>query len=121
MFKLVIEVEGLPKILSNAKSNGWRARHFEKQKWKKLIMEQIDFKKKPAKPLQKCIIICTRFSSSQSDYGNRVDSFKACIDALIASGVIIDDNDQVIIKQQYPWVKVPMKSGKIRIEVEEIS
>jgi hypothetical protein len=121
MYRLDIEIEGLPKILTNARSSGWRAKHFEKKRWKILVMSQIDFSNKPKKPLSKAKIVMTRYSSAPSDFANRADSFKACLDALVESGVLIDDCDDVIIDQKYPWIKASPGRGRIRIEVESVA
>ena len=120
LYRLHLVIPGLPKILANAKSQGWRARHFEKKKWRNIIMSYIDHSNRPLKPLERARLICTRFSSHPSDFGNRVDSFKAVIDGLVAAKVLIDDNDSVIVAQEYLWIKAGPKDGKISITVEEI-
>lgn len=83
-------------------------------------MSYIDHSNRPLKPLEKARLICTRFSSHPSDFGNRVDSFKAVIDGLVAAKVLIDDNDSVIVDQTFPWIKAGTKDGHISITVEEL-
>jgi Holliday junction resolvase RusA-like endonuclease len=121
-YHLDIVILGLPKMLPNMSSKSWRAVHFEKMKWKNIVMNEIILHKlKPKMPIEKCKLILTRFSSKQSDFDNRVASFKAVVDGLITVGIMIDDKDSVIVERHYPWIKESNRHRqRIRIEIEEL-
>lgn len=121
MYFLDITIPGVPKMLTNLKTNGWRAAHFDKLKWKKLIAAYVDAPKRPPEPIKKASIVCIRATARPSDFDNRVSGFKGIIDGLVEIGVLIDDSDDVLVLRQYPHLKVANKDSHVRIIVEEIA
>jgi Holliday junction resolvase RusA-like endonuclease len=62
----------------------------------------------------------TRFSSRQPDRDNLMSSWKAVIDGLVESGVLVDDNCDVVKSIDSRWEKASSKNSKIRVLVEEV-
>jgi Holliday junction resolvase RusA-like endonuclease len=106
--------------MSNARNQHWRAVWAQRAKCKALIKEQVRFLEKPKTPLTRCRIIFARYSSRVSDFDNRVHSFKGILDGLVEAGILIDDNDEVIIDRAYPAYKASPKFGHIEIIIEEV-
>lgn len=119
-YSLEFTIQGLPKVLSNMKRNGWRGVWAEKKKWKGLVRDMVILKGGPKQPLEKAKLTLTRHSSKPCDFDGIVSSFKGVIDGLTEAGVIVDDNMEVIGQPQFLWAKAPMKQGKITVKIEEV-
>lgn len=76
--------------------------------------------KQPKEPLEKCEVICTRFSSRKSDFDNLVASFKPVIDGLRDARIIKDDDESVIVKRDYLNAKCKPGEGHITVKVTEL-
>ncbi len=121
-YHIQLELFGLPKRTNNNSRTHWRAQMAEAKKWKRLVYDMIVLtKNKPRKPLANAKLICTRFSSQPPDFDGLVSSFKHPIDGLVEAGVIASDKMNVIGVPTYLWEKAPIKKGKIKIEVFEVS
>jgi Holliday junction resolvase RusA-like endonuclease len=116
-YRLFLKIDGLPKILTNGGGN-WRRAHFEKRKWKHLVHCNIYAPARPLEPLKKAKVTFTRHSFTQPDFDNLAASFKACQDALVEAGIIVDDSPDVLTAT-YCWNKAKPKRGFITIRLEE--
>ena len=80
-----IEIQGLPKIISNGPRGSWRGAWAEGNKWKRLIHEALILNKITLEqPLEKAHLRLTRFSSIEPDPDGLVISFKHVIDGLVS-------------------------------------
>lgn len=118
-YTLEINIPELPKIITNGSQGSFWYKVAEKKKWLKLVTFHVG-QTRPRLPLTKCKIECVRFSSVRSDFDNLASSFKYVIDALVKCGVMIDDNDDVILERKYRWEKAAPKKGSIKVKVEAI-
>jgi hypothetical protein len=119
-YRLEFEIEGLPKITTNANSN-WRTRWAQARRWKDLVRQRIDFKSKPQSPILRARVICTRFAhGARPDSDNLRSSFKHVIDGLVEVGVLANDDFNSIGEPIVLWEKAKPKQGKIKIIVEEL-
>ena len=115
-YKLIINLDGLPKMTNQLGRMHWRKKSKEANGWKDTIKYHC-FRKEPIEPLKKVRIVCTRFSAKEPDYDGLVSGFKHCLDGLKLAKIIFDDKPSVIVHSQYKWVKTSPSCGKIRIEV----
>lgn len=117
-----IKLDGLPRIESNGSKKHYYVTNRERQTWKARVVTFCRINKIiPLTPLTKVKIICTRYSHGKgSDYVNRAGSFKPILDGLTEAGIIVDDNDDVIVEQHYPQGKAKPKCGYITVLIEEV-
>lgn len=116
---LKIEINGLPKILSNGSQKNFWARENHKKHWKRLTMLAVTAAGWGSRPaLTKAHAVFTRHSSREADFDNAVHSFKPVVDGLVQAGVLIDDKPSVLTRE-YRWEKASPKKGKITIEIFE--
>ena|SRR3990167_10442710 len=122
MYRLDIELLGLPKTINEWGGRSWHSKFREANKWharllgKMLITRQVA----PPLPLKKAKVTLIRNSSREPDFDNLVQSFKPVVDALKKTLIIVDDSSKVIGHPKYEWQKADPKNGTIRIVVEEI-
>lgn len=117
-YVLDFELAGLPSTANSHRSH-WVA-GANRKKWRKAV-ELRTFMQRPPSPLSSCRITCTRFSSSEPDYDNLVQSFKPVIDGLKDGGIIQDDKSSVVKERKYLWEKAKAKAGRIKVLVEEVA
>lgn len=118
MFIFICTINGLPKN-TNGSHGHWTRSHGERKKWRKASYSAaIDHK--PKKPLDKCILTCTRHSSSEPDFDNLAISFKSIIDGLVDAGIMEDDKSSCVVRREYKWEKAKAGKGFVTIKVEEI-
>lgn len=104
----------------------YRGRKIETQAFCLLILEQLKGRK--LKPIEKCIITVTRYSSGKLDWDNFYGGLKPVLDCLVKCtttnphglGVILDDNPDVVIELKGKQETAPQKKGKTKIEIEAI-
>lgn len=112
------ELPGLPKMYNQYKNMHWAAKAQHVRDWKQRVyFKLVATKQIPAKPFNKAKVKLVRCSSAQCDFENLAQSMKPILDALVESGVIIDDNMSVIGRPEYEWQKVKPKGGKIIVSV----
>lgn len=73
--------------------------------------------KRPKEPLKKSEVIITRCSSREPDLDNLYASLKAPLDALVKSGIIIDDKPSVC-SLQAKWQKTTIKESRLIFEIK---
>lgn len=119
-FLLVIELPGLPPT-ANARSPGnlWKGVK-ERKAWREAVARIARLRRPPA-PLTRVSLTCIRYSPVSMDYDNRVACFKPLIDGLKDAGVILDDNDNVVLQRYYPPGRAKRGEGKVRIEIRELT
>lgn len=105
---------------SGAKSTHWRVQQREVKKWHRLVWAAVSGRK-PVKPLERFQLRLTRFSSVAPDYDGLVRGFKSVVDGLKVCGVIADDRFENTGVWDCRWEKTKPKTGKIRIEIEELN
>lgn len=117
-YSLTFELPGLPKGM-NGSHGHWKVAYKRRKMWRSASYGAA-VGKRPKTPLERCRIICTRFSSIESDYDNLVASFKPIIDGLIDAKIIVNDSSEFVKERSYLWVKAKPKGGKVKVQVEEI-
>ncbi len=120
-YVLEFELKGLPDLANNIYRGGFKARNGKSRRWKLRVAETVGLKLRPPDPLQKARLTLTRYSHMRGDWEGRVISFKPIIDGLVEIGVLVDDNDNVIVARDYFWEKAKMNEGKIKVKVEEVA
>ncbi len=95
----------------------WR-RKKEIEAWVAIVRAKSVGIDKSQLPLQKCKLTFVRSSSREPDYDGLISSFKMVVDALVRSGILIDDTYTVTGKWDVSWEKGPPKKGKIFCKVE---
>jgi len=73
----------------------------------------------PHTPLLKAKLHLIRHSSREGDFDGLVSCFKHCIDALVLSGIIVDDKPAVIGQPLYEWKRGQRTKGYIEIIVTD--
>lgn len=118
MYRLEFELVGLPSTANSHKAH-WAVAGKERKKWR-LATKMRTFLQRPSQPLTACRLTCTRFSSSEPDHDNLVQSFKSVIDGLKDAGIIKDDKSSIVKERKYLWEKVARDEGRISVLVEEL-
>lgn len=116
---LSFAIKDLPKMPNSILRKHWSVVKKEKDKWHKLVRLFVN-NKIPKEPLRKAKLTLVRHSTQEPDYDGLVGSFKWVIDALVESGVLIDDKYSVIGQSNYKWEKSKQKEQRIEVVVEEI-
>ncbi|CAK0739439.1 crossover junction endodeoxyribonuclease RusA [Azospirillaceae bacterium] len=121
-YRIELEIQGLPKITTNANRN-WKGRWAEAKRWLRIIETAIIVKRlKPVEPIKKAKVTLTRFAfGRRPDQDNLVASFKHVLDGLVKAGVIIDDSYDIIGAPEIDWASAKPKQGRIKIIVEEVA
>lgn len=99
MYTLKIEIDSLPKSLNKKLRSHFHKNNKENNSWDRMIYFKV-LKFKPPTPLIKCKIAIIRHSHRMLDYDGLVGSMKPVVDALVDSGIMIDDTWKVT----GPWV-----------------
>ena len=113
-----IRIHALPR-LPNGWHGHWAVVAKERKQWHKWVGESLAFNI-PAIPIEKCKVVCTRFSSVEPDYDNLTASFKPVIDGLKVNKVIKDDKSSCIVDRLYRWQKSQQRKGYIEVYIEEL-
>ncbi len=119
MYKLFLELPGLPKPVNRLTGEHWAVRFKNARMWKQAVMAAT-YGRRPPVPLERARLTLTRISSCSPDPDGLVSSFKAIIDGLIAAKILENDRAKNIGMPIYKWIKGKPKQGKVIIEVEEI-
>lgn len=93
--------------------------HFAKRKKRKTNLEWEIKSQTKNKHKGKVRITYTRYGSRFLDWDNLGGSFKSLGDALISTGVIIEDNPNVVIDFKMRQLRVSRKEVKLTVEVED--
>jgi Holliday junction resolvase RusA-like endonuclease len=117
-FYLKIEIPELPKMV-NTHFSKWVVAMAHRKKWRTMVA-RLCINKRPPSPLTACKIVCTRHSTTKSDFDNLVISFKPLIDGLKDGKIIIDDTDAVILERYYKHEKAPRGKGRVTVEIWEL-
>ena len=126
MYHLRIEIPGLPVLQSGSFGSKWARRKHDK-KWKNFVGWGT-YGKRPAEPLERAFVVCTRFSGSVApDADNLQASFKPLIDGLVGdrndptdrTSILADDSPEHMTAE-YHWEKCPRGEGRVVIEVTEV-
>lgn len=118
-FVLEFEINGLPPT-TNGSHGHWAVVARERKKWRDSV-RMVAYYRRPPSPLEKAKLTLTRCSCRATDYDNRVISFKPVVDGLVDAKVLAGDTDSVIVERHYPFEKVGMREGKIRVRVEAVA
>lgn len=97
----------------------WRVKSRDTKYWDYVIAVFVG-NELPISPLKKAKLKLTRFSPRPLDWDNLATSFKNPVDALVACGVLEDDNLSVIGIPEFEWIKSTKKEQRIRIEITEL-
>jgi hypothetical protein len=121
VYRLEIEIPGLPKIESNGAHGNYFAKNGNRTKWRQAVYARA-WPLRPPTPLTLAKLTCIRCSSTDSDYDNLAGSFKSLVDGLKAAGIIVDDGPNVLPHRYrvYDHEYAPRGKGKVRMIVEQI-
>lgn len=127
MYRLRIEIPGLPTLQSGSFGSKWARRDHDKR-WKDFVRWSTAGKR-PNRPLKRSVVVCTRYSGANEppDDDNLRASFKPLIDALVGTKndpkdrtrVIADDSPKHMTGE-YHWEKCPRGEGRVVMEVLEV-
>ena len=120
MFRLEIILFGLPSTANSHKAH-WAIAGKERKRWRAASCLSCLGQNRPPEPLDRAKITCTRYSASEPDFDNLVQSFKSVIDGLKDAKIIKDDKSSVIVERKYMWEKTAPKQGRISILVESVA
>jgi hypothetical protein len=101
---------------TSATRRSWYVQHRETKRVKEVVGLLVG-SKRPRVPLESARIVCTRRSAREPDYDNLSMSFKGAIDALVTTGVLVDDSPRHL-QREYRWEKAPAGKGEMVMEVE---
>lgn len=118
LYTLRFTVPRLP-LLNSAAHRRWSVLHREAQEWRTFIAVCVG-RRAPLRPLERARVVCTRRSTREPDADNLAWSFKPIFDALVRSGVLVDDSPVCVIERTYHWEPAPRGAGSIVIVVEEV-
>lgn len=112
------EIKELPKMPNAVLRQHYFIIKKEADKWHALVLKEVA-KQRPNRPYPKAKLTLTRYSTNEPDYDGLVGSFKWVVDALVKSGIIIDDKYSVIGKSDYIWEKVSKRvDQRIQVTIE---
>lgn len=121
MYRLELEIPGLPKTTNALRhAGGHWARHKHDKGWKNTVAVSC-IGKKPAAPLSQFKLVLERHSSVEPDYDGLVSTFKCVVDSLREVGVIADDKYSATGQWDCKWFKTSPKKGYIRVIVEGLA
>lgn len=112
-----IKIKGYPPLPNNAGKH-WAQVNASRKTWHRLTAAAITHK--PDQPIEKCKVICIKYSSRKCDFDGLVYSFKPVIDGLVLVGIIKDDDMDTIVQREYHWVKVKEVDSFVTIQIEEL-
>ncbi len=117
-YMLEIRLEGIPSGPNGAHGH-WAAKARMKKEWRQRVcLKAVPFA--PMVPLEKAEIECIRYTSHSMDYDNLVASFKALIDGLKDAGIIIDDNQGVLVRRTYTHEKIKNEFKHVKMTVRAV-
>lgn len=117
-YMLELRMPGIPSG-PNGGHGHWAAKAKHKKQWRlKTCLKAVPFA--PLIPLSKAEIECIRYTSHSMDYDNLVASFKAIIDGLMDAGIIVDDNQGVLVKRTYTHEKIRNKYKHVKVTVRAV-
>lgn len=118
-YEIEFEIQDLPKTYNAMGRSHWAVKAKEARKWKNIVGIKTSGRG-PPNPLQRALLVLTRYSSKCPDPDGLVSSFKSTIDGLQQAGIIINDTFAVIGMPTYLWEKAPKGKGKIKVKIEEV-
>lgn len=119
-YTLEFKLPGLPKMTNKLRVH-WRVKQKHATLWKSIALTEVARNQRPARPLKRAMVTCTRHSSVEPDFDGLVSSFKHIIDALVLAEVIENDKPSVIGQPTYLWRKAPPGKGFVTVKVEGVA
>jgi Holliday junction resolvase RusA-like endonuclease len=119
LYKIEFEIKGLPKMPNQVLRGHWRNAHNNKVLWHGRVMRKVG-RNIPEHPIKRARICFTRLSSVEPDYDGLVGSFKPVLDALVKMGILENDKIANVGAPTYLHIKCAPRSGKIKVEIEEL-
>lgn len=117
-------IPDLPLMTNELLRRHWSFIMKEKQKWHRLVDKAVATQKivlGVKEPYQKARITFIRRSLREPDFDGLISGFKFPCDALVESGIIIDDKFSVIGQSNYIWEKAIKRADQgIQVYVEEV-
>lgn len=120
VYRLRLDLPGAPSI-NTASARHWAVRKKEKDHWHSLVRDHLTFfATMPKSPLTKAAVRITRCTAAPRapDADNLAMTGKFILDELVSSGVLLDDNQDVIGQPEYRWEKAPRNGAHVIVEVE---
>lgn len=120
MYKLNFELTELPKSLNKTLRTHYFKKNERNKMWDTMIYGMVRYRLPPS-PLKKAKLKFTRHFYRELDFDGLVGSLKPVCDALVTSGVLIDDSWKVLHAWEVDQVFRPKKDGPLlQIEIFEI-
>lgn len=116
-FTVAFEIPGLPPS-PNDKPAHFQTAARDRKTWRTMTHRAALQVGRPPRPLIDVELIITRHSAVAMDLDNRVSAAKPCRDALRDAGIILDDSDKILLKQDYPQGKARPGKGFMSIQVK---
>lgn len=118
-YQLEFTISGLPKTGNQLLRGHWSVKHGHAKMWKMRVYKAC-WHLRPEKPLKRAKLTLTRVSSVETDFDNRVSSFKPIIDGLVQAKVLAGDKQENIGQPSYVWERGKPGEGCVRVRVEEV-
>ena len=120
MAEIVIEIAGVPPILSNARLHWAKKQRIAADWYARVHWTLMESKAIPKEPIFRAIVRYTRFSPGRApDQTNLPSSFKFVEDGLVRSGVLVDDSPEHV-ENHYRWERSTHKDKRIRVEITPV-
>lgn len=116
-YRLELELRGLPRLQPNERWH-WAARYRHDKRWREWVGRSARHAGLPARPLERAVIECTRYSVRACDVDNCFASWKPLLDGLKRVVIVDDSPDHVTVLSR--WERcASRKEQRVRIVVEE--
>lgn len=121
--RLSITFGALPKTSNQNLRGNWRSSFFARRKVLNEVVKLLAIEARhlggiPSIPFDVARVKLTRHSSVQPDYDGLVSSHKSFLDALVRSGLLVDDGPKYVVEQSHTWEKAKRGQGFVTMEVE---
>ena len=104
MTPIVITFGELPKLPNQLNRKSYWTFKKEKDHWLDTVRVWA-LNRRTTPPIEKAVVVYLRHSVRAPDFDGLVGSFKYVQDALVAHGVLKDDDMQTIVERKYLWAK----------------
>lgn len=117
MYQLKLSFSQLPKSLNSKLRQHFHKLNKESHMWDFAVRQKLSPDNLPPKPLQKAKVKLTRHNYRFLDFDGLVGSMKPVIDAIVSSGVLLDDSWKVLGAWEVDQKFRPKAQGPL-LEVE---
>lgn len=119
-YRIELDIPGLPETVNQFYAMKLQKRMSRKRYWKDVVWKLVG-KNRPISPLERARLTLIRCSATRPDPDGLTSSFKHIIDGLVASRVLRNDKYENIGFPRYDWEPAPLRSGRCKVIVEEVT